>query len=116
MSLEKLTALEFGNFIFDGQQMLCVKSADYDRALLSRGNAPGDLELSLHLEDGRSVSVKAQPRVVSERSLSEGLYTVYECASDFVIDGEKYCGFVELGFNREPTRWFNEKKIKDLKL
>ena len=116
LSHKKLTALELGNFISAEQKMFSVIAADYDRAIISRGSAPAYCELSLLLDDGRRVSVKAKTRSVSERPLSEGLYTVYECAADFEIDGEKYSGSIELGFNREPTRWFNGRKLGELKL
>lgn len=114
-STQKITILEVGNFITEDSPMAYALLAKYDRGLVARGSAPSTLELMLLLDNKREIKVVVTKGYESEYMFMDGEYTVYEAIAEFEIDGESYRGIMELGFNREPSRWFNGRKIKALK-
>ena len=73
------------------------------------------LELTLELDDDSEIKVSAKKSFETEYLFASGAYTLYEAIADFEIDGERYRGIMELGFNREPSRWFNGRKTEELK-
>ena len=115
VSYPAMTMLEVGNFITEGKPMAYILGADYGRASVAKGSVPATLELTLRLDGEREIKVSAKKSYETEYLFSDGAYALYEAIADFEIDGESYRGIMELGFNREPSRWFNGRKIKDLR-
>jgi len=115
VSYPAMSLIEVGNVKSPGMPMAYILSADYDRRALLSGDAIEGIEVKLKLTDGRTISVKANTEHYKEYIFQGGEYRLIEGVGNFVVDGEKLRGNVEVGFNREKGRFFNGKGIEELK-
>lgn len=116
VSYPAMSILEVGNFKSEGRPMAYMLEADYDRTAVAAGYAPDNLGLHLTLDDGRTLDVSAIKTDEESYVFQDGDYTLIEGVADFNINGEKYRGILEVGFNKDKTRFYNGKEIKDLNL
>ena len=116
VSYPAMTILEVGNFKAKDRPMAYVLNACYDRAEIARGAAPDALELVLSLDDKRKLNVSVKKTDEETYLFQEGEYRLIEGLADFAIDGEKFRGILEVGFNQDSARFFNGKEIRKLKV
>lgn len=114
VSYPAMTVLEVGNFKGKDAPMAYVLNASYDRELIAAGCAPEKQELSLKLDNGRTLNVSVSK--TDEEVYLFGGYKLIEGIAEFTIDGEKYRGILEVGFNEDNGRIFNGREIRKLKV
>lgn len=115
VSYPAMTMLEVGNFKEKDKPMALMIKADYDRNEVVKGVVPNDFEMTFTLNDGRKVKVKAKKLYETAYPFQDGAYTLIEGVGEYQIDGKNYRGIIELGFNKDQKRFFNGKRINQLK-
>lgn len=116
VSYPAMTILEVGNFKAKDRPMAFALNASYDRAALASGSIPERMELAIDLDDGRRIEVAVKKRDEETYLFQNGDYRLIEGVADFTIDGERYRGILEVGFNKDGSRFFNGKKVRKLKV
>ncbi len=115
VSYPAMTMLEVGNYKQKDKPMAFMIKADYDRREIVKGVVPEELEMQFTLADKRKVQIKAKKLYETAYPFQDGAYTLIEGVGEYEIDGKKYRGIIEVGFNKDEKRFFNGKNIKDLK-
>ncbi len=115
VSYPAMTKLEVGNFKQKDKPMAFMISANYDRNEIVKGVVPEELEMDFTLADKKTVKVKAKKLYETAYPFQDGAYTLIEGIGEYEIDGKKYRGIIEVGFNKNTKRFFNGKNIKELK-
>ena len=114
VSYPVISALEVGNFR-DGDGMHYMMQASLDFHQVSRGVVPGELSFQVQLDSGRTLPVTARPLDGVTYRFQEGRYILHENIAEFVLDGINCRGILEIGFNRESGRYFNQKDLNKIK-
>lgn len=115
VSYPAMSLLEVGNLKDGDAPMAYILSAEYDREAVAAGQIPERLEVTLTLTDGRRVLVTAEREFDTEYLFEDGAYHLLEGVGRFTIDGVAYRGIIEMGWNGDPARIYNGKRIKELK-
>ncbi len=115
VSYPAMTMLEVGNYKEKDKPMAFMINADYDREQITLGVVPENLQMIFTLEDKRKVSVNAKKLYETAYPFQDGEYTLIEGVGEYEIDGRKYRGIIEVGFNKDTSRFFNGKSVKNLK-
>lgn len=115
VSYPTMHCLEVGNY-FNNEDLYFLLKAKYDRDLFIKGEAPKNFEMDLFFTNKKKVHIKVNK--IDERAylFQDGGYTLIEGICDITIDGETIRGILEVGFNKDKTRYFNGLKTKDLKI
>lgn len=116
VSYPAMTILEVGNFKAAKSSMAYMIDASYDRAEVAKGKAPDKMELSVVLDNKRKLNITVKKTDEESYLFQNGDYLLIEGVAEFTIDGEKYRGILEVGFNKEKSRIFNGKEIRKLKV
>lgn len=114
VSYPAISALEVGNYR-DSAGMHYMLKADLDFSQVARGTVPEELQFNVSLDDGRTVRVSAKLLTGVTYHFQNGQYTLYENIAEFVIDGQKSRGILEIGFNGDPGRYFNQRNLNTIK-
>ena len=114
VSYPALTALEVGNFR-DGKEQLFLQKADLDLARLSGGRVPETLSFHVTLEGGRILPVTAKVLAGVTYHFQEGQYILHENIAEFEIDGKTCRGILEIGFNQDSSRFFNQRDLRGIR-
>ena len=116
VSYPAMTVLEVGNFKSENRPMAYMLKASYDREAIARGAIPEKMALSLLLDDQRTLKIDAITTDEETYLFQNGEYRLIEGIAEFTIDGERYRGILEVGFNQDKSRFFNGKEIRKLKV
>ncbi|MBR6346536.1 MAG: hypothetical protein IKR69_04030 [Bacteroidales bacterium] len=114
VSYPVMSVLEVGN-CRDENGMHYMLRADLDFALISKGNIPRELSLNVRLDDGRSIPVAAKVIDGVSYHFQDGQYILHENIAEFTIDGKECRGILEIGFNADGSRYFNQRDLKSIK-
>lgn len=114
VSYPVISVLEVGNFR-DGSGMHYMLEADLDFTLISKGDIPRELSLNVRLDDGRSIPVAAKVIDGISYHFQDGKYILHENIASFTIDGKECRGILEIGFNADSSRYFNQRDLKSIK-
>lgn len=115
VSYPAMTILEVGNLSRMGEKTHFVLKADYDRNKIA-GNSPETLDLKLQTDEKKIIFISVKKRDEVRYLFQGGEYCLIEGIADYEIDGEKFTGILEVGYNREKGRIFNGKEIGKLKV
>lgn len=114
VSYPALSALEVGHFR-DGSGMHYMLEADLDFHQVSRGTIPGELTFHVRLDDGRQLPVTASVLSGVTYHFQDGKYILHENVARFKL-GDAVCrGILEIGFNSDAGRYFNQKDLNTIK-
>lgn len=116
VSYPTLSILEVGNFKTMNGEMKFLQQATYERSTLLRGIAPDNLNILIQFEDKEEIGIHVKKIEEITYTFQDGDYILIEGIAEFLIDGVQYRGILEVGFNKDKKRWFNNKKIKELKV
>lgn len=116
VSYPAMSILEVGNYKAEASPMAYALNATYDRAAVAKGIAPDKMELSVTLDNKRKLNITVEKTDEEDYLFQNGDYLLIEGLADFTIDGEKYRGILEVGFNKDKARIFNGKEIQKLKV
>lgn len=116
VSYPAMSILEVGNFKSEGSPMSYMLDASYDRAAIVNGVAPENLQLVITLDDKRTLNISVDKTDEDSYIFQDGDYTLIEGIADFTVNGEAFRGILEVGFNKDKTRYYNGKEIRKLKV
>ncbi len=114
VSYPALSVLEVGNYRdMDGQHYMQL--ADLDFRQVARGSVPAELSLNVRLDNDRTVSVQARVLAGVTYRFQDGQYILHENIAEFTIDGITCRGILEIGFNRDSGRYFNQRNLTEIR-
>lgn len=114
ISLPNISIIETGLIKQEKNNIKKSISNKYERQLLLKGSAPENLNILMEVEDEENIGIHAKKIDIIKYSLQEGEYTLTIGVAEFLINGINYRGIFELGYNKERSRWFNNKDISKL--
>ncbi|MBQ9661199.1 MAG: hypothetical protein IJV37_08105 [Bacteroidales bacterium] len=114
VSYPALSVLEVGNYR-DAAGQHYLLQADLDLQQIGRGTIPEELSFCVRLDDAGTLPVKARVLTGVSYSFQDGQYLLYENIAEFVL-GDQVCrGILEIGFNADPSRYFNHRDLATIK-
>ena len=116
VSYPAMTLLEVGNFKAANKPMAYMLEASYERSAIASGSIPESMTLTLALDNQHKIDVAVETTDEETYLFQNGDYRLIEGIAEFTIDGEKYRGILEVGFNQDTSRFFNGKQIRKLKI
>ena len=114
VSYPVMSALEVGH-VRDGAGIHFMLQADLDFHQISRGTIPQDLSFNVKLDNGQTIPVVARVLTGVTYLFQDGQYILHENIAEFSIDGNVCRGILEIGFNRDSSRYFNQRDLKSIK-
>ena len=114
VSYPVMSVLEVGNYR-DEAGMHYLRQADLDFHEINKGTIPQELSLNVLLDNGRKISVLAKKITGVTYHFQDGQYILHENIAEFVIDGNVCRGILEIGFNRDSSRYFNQRNLNSIK-
>ncbi len=114
VSYPVMSALEVGNYR-DETGLHFMEHADLDFQKINQGVVPRELALHVKLNDARTISVEAKVLAGITYHFQDGQYILHENIAEFTLDGKVCRGILEIGFNADNNRYFNQRELKDIK-
>lgn len=114
VSYPVMSVLEVGNYR-DEAGMHYLRQAGLDFHEINKGTIPQELSLNVLLDNGQKISVLAKKITGVTYHFQDGQYILHENIAEFVIDGNVCRGILEIGFNRDSSRYFNQRNLNSIK-
>ena len=114
VSYPVITALEVGNFR-DGSGLHYMLESDLDFRKVDGGVVPGELDLCIRLDNGESLPVRAKVLSGVTYRFQDGAYILHENIADFELGNQRCRGILEIGFNSDSKRFFNQRDYHSIK-
>ncbi len=114
VSYPVMSVLEVGNYR-DEAGLHYLLQADLDLHQINQGTVPQELSFHVKLDNGQKISVKAKVLAGVTYHFQNGQYVLHENIAEFSIDGRVCRGIFEIGFNGDKNRWFNQRKLENIK-
>ena len=114
VSYPVMSVLEVGNYR-DEAGMHYLRQAGLDFHEINKGTIPQELSLNVLLNNGQKISVLAKKITGVTYHFQDGQYILHENIAEFVIDGNSCRGILEIGFNRDSSRYFNQRNLNSIK-
>ncbi len=106
LSEQNMTILEVGNYQKKSEGIRYINNAVYERQILKKGLPPVNLNILLKLSDDSEVGLHIKQIDKIEYKLQEQ-YNVYISVIEVLMEGKKYRGIMECGYNENEALWFN---------
>lgn len=114
VSYPVISALEVGNYRDEAGQHFMLQ-ADLDFRQVATGKIPQELALNVRLDDRRMIRVTAKVLSGVSYHFQEGRYILHENIAEFQVDGQACRGILEIGFNRDSSRFFNQRALNRIR-
>lgn len=114
VSYPVMSVLEVGSFR-DGAGEHYLMEADLDLAAVGNGTVPENLSFQVRLDNGKTLAVSAKVLAGVTYHFQEGRYILHENIAQFTLDGKPCRGILEIGFNRDKNRYFNQREIDGIR-
>ena len=114
VSYPAMSVLEVGNFR-DGSGQHFLREAKLDFQQINKGTIPQELSFELSLDDGRTIPVEAKVLGCVSYHFQDGEYILHENIAEYNIGGKSCRGILEIGFNRDGSRFFNHRDLTTFK-
>ena len=114
VSYPVMSVLEVGNYRNEAG-MHYLMQADLDFQQVNQGTVPRELSFHVQLDNSQSIHVAAKVLAGVTYHFQEGQYILHENIAEFSIDGKACRGILEIGFNGNRSRWFNQRKLESIK-
>lgn len=114
VSYPVMSVLEVGNYR-DEAGMHYLMQADLDFQQINQGTVPRELSFHVQLDNSQSIHVAAKVLAGVTYHFQKGQYVLHENIAEFSIDGKACRGILEIGFNGNRSRWFNQRKLENIK-
>ena len=115
VSYPSMSILEVGHVRERENPIEYVKRAHYDRLEIVQNKIPETLQLEVKTTTKRKISVTAKLLRYVPYVFEDGAYTLIEGIADYDVDGIKCRGILEIGFNKDTSRFMNGKKIESIR-
>ena len=114
VSYPAITALEVGHFR-EGSAMHYMLEADLDFHKVAAGTIPGELSFRVRLDNGRQLPVTASVLSGVTYHFQDGRYILHENVARFKLGDTECRGILEIGFNSDAGRYFNQRDLNTIK-
>lgn len=114
VSYPALSVLEVGHFR-NGDNMHYMFRADLNLEEIIQGTVPSCLKFEMTLDNGRVINIEAEVLTGVTYHFQNGSYILHENVAEFCIDGNVCRGILEIGFNKDQSRYFNQRDLKSIK-
>jgi len=114
VSYPVMSVLEVGHYL-GGNGLHFMRQTDLDFHQVAKGIVPKNLSLHMLLDNGQTISVEARVLAGVTYHFQDGQYALHENIAEFRIDGKTCRGILEIGFNREKERFFNQRNLKTIR-
>lgn len=114
VSYPVLSVLEVGHYR-DETGMRYMMKADLDFRQVSQGCIPSELSFRMKLNDESDIAVGVKVLAGRTYHFQNGQYILHENIAEFTLDGESCRGILEIGFNRDGNRYFNQKDLRSIR-
>lgn len=114
VSYPVISALEVGNYR-DADGMHYMMKANLNLGKVGTGEVPEELSFNVLLDSGKTIPVKAKKLNGVTYHFQDGQYILIENIAEFTIDGKTCRGILEIGFNRDNSRFFNRRDLKGIR-
>ena len=114
VSYPVMSVLEVGNYR-DENGMHYLMQADLDFQQVNQGTVPRELSFHVQLDNSKSIHVAAKVLAGVTYHFQDGQYVLHENIAEFSMDGKVCRGILEIGFNGDRNRWFNQRKLESIK-
>ncbi len=114
VSYPAMSVLEVGNFRDESGQHF-LREANLDFQQINKGTIPQELSFELSMDDGRTIPVKAKVLGCVSYHFQDGEYILHENVAEYNIGGKSCRGILEIGFNRDGSRFFNHRDLTTFK-
>lgn len=105
--------LEVGNYYKNNGVSNFVDIALYERQLINRGIAPSNLNILLKLDNEKELGLHIKKLDEIECVIQEQ-YDLIIAFVEVLMEGKKYRGIMECGFNKNRDKWFDGNDISKL--
>jgi len=95
--------------------MRYMMKADLDFRQVSQGSIPSELSFRMKLNDESDIAVGVKALAGRTYHFQNGQYILHENIAEFTLDGESCRGILEIGFNRDGNRYFNQKDLRGIR-
>lgn len=114
VSYPVMSVLEVGNYR-DAEGQHYLKRAGLDLRQAGTGSVPGRLDFEVTLDNMRTIPVSAKVLDGVTYHFQEGQYILHENIAEFTIDGKVCRGILEIGFNGDNSRIFNQRNLTEIR-
>ena len=113
VSYPVMSALEVGHYR-DEAGMHFMLQADLDFQQINQGTVPHELAFHMKLDNSKTIPVEVKYLTGITYHFQEGQYILHENIAEFRIDGKVCRGILEIGFNADRNRYFNQRELKKI--
>lgn len=92
------------------KEFIFANDVKYERQLLLKGSLPDNLNILFEYEN-KTVGLHIKKIDDIKYIYQEGEYEFIQGVGEFLIEGVNYRGIIEVGYNKDKSRWFNGKDI-----
>ena len=96
------------------QAMLQSRFNKYSQVPTSNGMTGAEVARKMLLDNGKQVSVQVKKLTGVTYHFQNGQYILHENIADFLIDGNPCRGILEIGFNCDSNRCFNQRNLNTI--
>lgn len=114
VSYPVLSVLEVGHFR-NGDDMNYMSKANLNLEDINQGIVPAEIKFEVTLDNGRVINVETKVLTGVTYHFQNGSYILHENVAEFHIDGHVFRGILEIGFNKDRSRYFNQRDLKNIK-
>ena len=114
VSYPALSVLETGNYR-DSEGMHYLLQANLDLRQAIQGTIPQELSFEVKLDNGQLLPVKAKVLTGVTYQFQGGQYILHENIAEFRIGTNECRGILEIGFNADEKRYFNQRDLTKIK-
>lgn len=114
VSYPALSVLEVGHFR-NGNDLHYMSKANLNLEEICQGTIPSGLKFEMTLGNGRVIDVEAKVLTGVTYHFQDGSYILHENVAEFRIDANVCRGILEIGFNKDRSRYFNHRDIKNIR-
>ena len=113
VSYPVMSVLEVGHYR-DETGLHYMLQADLDFQRINQGTVPRELAFHMKLDNSRAIDVEAKFLTGLAYHFQDGQYILYENIAGFNIDSKRCRGILEIGFNADRNRYFNQRELKKI--
>jgi hypothetical protein len=114
VSYPVMTVLEVGHYRNEtGLHFMLQADLDFQR--INQGTVPRELAFRMKLDNSRTIAVEAKFLTGLSYHFQDGQYILHENIAEFNIDGKRCRGILEIGFNADSSRYFNQRELIKIK-
>lgn len=114
VSYPVMSVLEVGHYR-DEAGIYYMQHADLDLQQVNKGTIPQELSFNVNLDNGQKINVLSKVITGVTYHFQNGQYILHENIAEFTIDGKTCRGILEIGFNRDDSRYFNQRDLNSIK-